>query len=136
MGGKDVFGLSVYLVDYFEAHVGDSMGSFYTDGAKLGSRESEKGEAYTIATTVWLPPFDLGVSQTVGFEAAPLGEHDIYTMSLMIDRLSGDAASWKRVNQNFMNSLRKQFLIWRTVTAEDKVRYAEKGRGLLEEAVA
>jgi hypothetical protein len=131
VGGNDVFGLSVFLVDYFESHMGESMGTFYTDGAQFGSVETEKGEGYTIDTRIWLAPYDLGVSQQVHFEAAPTGEHNIFTMALTIDRLSGDAASWRRVNQGFMNTLRKQFLIWRTVGAPDRAKYTEKGQKLL-----
>ena len=97
--------------------------------------ETEKGEGYTIDTTIWLAPFDLGVSEQVHFEAAPMGEYNIYTLSLTINRLSGDAASWRRVNQAFMNALRKQFLIWRTVEAADKAKYREKGQAMLLEKV-
>jgi hypothetical protein len=131
VAGTEVFGLSVFLVDYFESHSGEAMGSFYTHGATLGAVETGKGEGYTIDTTIWLAPFDLGVSQQVRFEAAPMGEYNIYTLSLTIDRLSGDAASWRRVNQGFMNALRKQFLIWRTVDAPDKATYREKGQEML-----
>ena len=131
VGGKDVFGLSVFLVDYFESHMGESMGTFYTDGARFGSVETETGLGYTIDTMIWLAPFDLGVRQQVHFEAVSTGEHDIFSMTLTIDRLSGDAASWRRVNQGFMNALRKQFLIWRTVDPANRAQYTEKGRVLL-----
>jgi hypothetical protein len=131
VGGKDVFGLSVFLVDYFESHMGESMGAFYTDGARFGSVEAATGSGYTIDTTIWLAPYDLGVSQQVHFEAVPTGEHNIFAMTLTIDRLSGDAASWRRVNQGFMNALRKQFLIWRTVDPTNRAKYTEKGRELL-----
>ena len=131
VGGKDVFGLSVFLVDYFESHMGESMGAFYTDGARFGSVEAATGAGYTIDTTIWLAPYDLGVSQQVHFEAVPTGEHNIFAMTLTIDRLSGDAASWRRVNQGFMNALRKQFLIWRTVDPSNRAKYTEKGRILL-----
>ncbi|MFT5369517.1 MAG: hypothetical protein ACI8V2_004495 [Candidatus Latescibacterota bacterium] len=136
VGGNDVFGLSVFLVDYFESHTGESMGAFFTNGAKFGSIETEKGQGYTIDTSIWLAPYDLGVSQKVRFEAVPAGEHNIFTMGLIIDRLSGDAASWRRVNQGFMNALRKQFLIWRTVEPVDRARYTEKGMRLLSEREA
>ncbi len=112
------------------------MGAFYTNGAKLGATETETGRGYTIDTTVWLAPYDLGVSQDVHFEAVPAGEHNIFTMALTIDRLSGDAASWRRVNQGFMNVLRKQFLIWRTVEPPDRARYTEKGKKMLAEREA
>jgi len=43
--------------------------------------------------------------------------------TLEIRRLSGEDASWRRVNQRFMNVIRKQFLIWRTLSTEDRERY-------------
>jgi hypothetical protein len=131
VGGNDVFGLSVFLVDYFKSHEGEAMGTFYSNGAIFGSVETQKGVGYTIDSSVWLAPYDLGVSQVIRFEAVPTGEHHIFAMALTIDRLSGDAASWRRVNQGFVNALRKQFLIWRTVEPPDRARYTEKGQKLL-----
>jgi hypothetical protein len=134
VGKEDVFGLSVFLADYFGAHNDESMGSFYTHGADLGVVETDSGDGYTIDTTIWLAPFDVGVSERIRFEALPSGEYDIYSMALTIDRLSGDHASWRRVNQQFMNTLRKQFLIWRTLDPKTKNDYREKGRLLVSEA--
>mgnify|MGYP003310771034 FL=1 len=76
---------------------------------------------------IWLAPFDLGVSQHVVIRAAPEAEHGIYSVSLDIRRLSGEDASWRRVNQRFMNVIRKQFLIWRTVDSEAKESYRQQG---------
>lgn len=127
VGSSDVLGLSMFLVDYFESHSGESLGKFFTSGATLGVMENDKEKGYTIDTTIWLAPFDLGVSQQIYFKATPKGEHNIFTLSLRIDRLSGDAASWHRVNQEFMNALRKQFLIWRTIEPSDRMIYHDRG---------
>ena len=131
VGGADVFGLSVFLTEYFASHEGESLGTFYTDGASFSSFEAAKGEAYSIETKVWLAPYDLGVSQTVRFEAQPTGEHNFYALTVLIGRVSGDAASWVRVNQGFVNALRKQFLIWRTVAPEDRETFKHKGLRML-----
>ena len=131
VGGRDVFGLSVYLVDYFLAHESEDMGNFITEGASFKAVDTDTGQGYTLDTTVWLAPFDLGVSQTVHFAAQPMKEYDIFTLTLTINRRSGDSLSWQRVNQGFMNALRKQFLIWRTVEPADKARYREKGERIL-----
>jgi hypothetical protein len=39
--------------------------------------------------------------------------------------MSGDISNWKRVNRRFLNTLRKQFLIWRTLGHEERERYLE-----------
>ncbi|MEE2657933.1 MAG: FtsX-like permease family protein [Candidatus Latescibacterota bacterium] len=131
VAGSDVLGLSVFLVGYFDSYSEESIGTFYTDGAKIACFDHENGEGYTIDMNIWLAPFDLGVSQHVVIRAVPEVEHNIYQVELDIERMSGEDASWRRVNQRFMNVIRKQFLIWRTVDAEAKEAYCEEGREIL-----
>jgi len=137
VGGRDVFGLCVFLIDYFDAYSEVSIGIFYTDGAKLDVFETDAGEGYTVDMNLWLAPYDLGVSEYVMFRAVPSGEHNVYTIDLYIRRSSGEYASWRRVNQRFLNVIRKQFLIWRTISPQVKEEYQDQGRRMLaEEAVA
>jgi len=58
-------------------------------------------------------------------------QQQIYQITLDIRRLSGEDASWKRVNQRFMNVIRKQFLIWRTVESDAKESYQKQGEEIL-----
>ncbi len=51
----------------------------------------------------------------------------MYEVHLTLTRVSGDVSNWKRVNRRFLNVLRKQFLIWRTLTAEQRERYMDIG---------
>ena len=122
------------MIDYFEAYNEESIGVFYTKGAHLGTVETDKGEGCAIDMDIRLAPFDLGVSQHLLFQALPTGEHNVYTIELYIQRLSGEHASWRRANQRLMNMIRKQFLIWRTVSPEAKETYRERGRRMLDEA--
>jgi hypothetical protein len=84
----------------------------------------------------WLKPYDLGISQDVRFEAVPAGEFDIYRIVVTIHRISGDTLSWQRMNRGFLNVLRKQFLVWRTVPAGVKAQYADEGRQIVGEPTA
>ena len=60
VGGNDVFGLCVFLTDYFDSHSGEAMGAFYTDGAHLYGKGGVGGSGYAIRTTLWLAPFASG----------------------------------------------------------------------------
>ncbi|MFH1569132.1 MAG: FtsX-like permease family protein, partial [Gemmatimonadota bacterium] len=131
VSGHDVLGLCVFLIGYFDSYSEESIGTFYTDGANLDRFGAEHGKGYSIDMNIWLAPFDLGVSQHVIIRATPEGEHNIYQITLEIRRLSGEDASWRRVNQRFMNVIRKQFLIWRTVDAEAKGSYRQQGEEIL-----
>ena len=131
MSGHDVLGVCVFLMGYFDSYSEESIGTFYTDGAHLERFNSDTGEGYAIRMNIWLAPFDLGVSQHVIIRAVPEAEVNIYAISLQLRRLSGEDASWRRVNQRFMNVIRKQFLIWRTVDADAKESYKNQADGLL-----
>jgi ABC-type antimicrobial peptide transport system permease subunit len=89
VSGHEVKGLSVFLIGYFDSYSEESIGTFYTDGAQLSRVASELGEGYAIDMNIWLAPFDLGVSQHVIFRAIPQGEHNIYDITLQLQRLSG-----------------------------------------------
>jgi len=85
------------------------------------------GPGYRLTGRVWLAPFDLGVSQTLMLDTAPTDLESVYDVQLTLTRTSGDVSNWKRVNRRFLNVLRKQFLIWRTLTEIERERYMEIG---------
>ena len=99
------------------------MGDFITEGIIRESFETKTGTAYRIGCKAWLAPFDLGVSQMIKLETIPTDFEDVYDLKLILHRVSGDVSNWKRVNRRFLNTLRKQFLVWRTLSAADRERY-------------
>ena len=131
VGGAEVLGMYTYLTRVFESYGEGSVGDFVADNVRFTSTESKGEPQYEIYLTAWLAPYDLGISQNVEMRAIPAGEHNIYKIEVVIHRLSGDVASWKRINRGFLNVLRKRFLVWRTVPQELKLRYAEEGKQIL-----
>ncbi|MBM3457072.1 MAG: FtsX-like permease family protein, partial [Armatimonadetes bacterium] len=121
--GDQATGLNTFLGEWFQAYEEYSIGDFVTQGVQTSQEEMELGTAYRIRLTAWLAPFDLGVSQTVEVHTRPTDMEDVYDLRLVIHRLSGDISNWKRVNRRFLNTLRKQFLIWRTLRADERERY-------------
>ena len=81
---------------------------------------------------VWLAPYDLGVSQEFELLTKPTGEGEIYELELVLRRLSGDLSSWRKTNWLFINLLRKQFLIWRTIPYAEKRRYEAEAKEVIE----
>lgn len=131
VSGVEVLGLSRYLHDYFRSHGEDSIGLFHADRVRLGAFEADHGEAYLIQLRAWLAPYDMGISEDVAFRATPVGEFNTYQIDLSITRLSGALDSWQRVNRRFLNAIRKQFLVWRTIDEATKRHYNEQGRTLV-----
>lgn len=117
--------LSNFLKEWFEAYEEYSIGEFVTQDVTSEQEQKEVGTAYRLHCTAWIAPFDLGVSQQVLIEITPTHFEGVYEIRLTITRLSGDIANWKRVNRRFLNTLRKQLLIWRTLTQEQRERYLQ-----------
>jgi hypothetical protein len=61
----------------------------------------------------------------------PLGQFNFYTIDLDILRTSGESTDWKRLNRRFLDGIRKQFLVWRTVSIAIKQDYEVQGKAAL-----
>jgi len=121
--GEQAVALSAFMSEWFAAYEEYSIGDFVTQDVATGESRTPLGTEYSIRLMTWLAPFDLGVSQRVELLTVPTAMQDVFEIKLRLHRESGDLSSWKRVNRRFLNTLRKQFLIWRTLSAEDRERY-------------
>jgi len=121
--GDQATALTHFMMEWFEAYEEYSIGDFVTQDVSSGEEETEYGTSYVINLMAWVAPFDLGVSQKVQLRTIPTDMEDVFEIRLVLERASGDVSSWRRVNRRFLNTLRKQFLIWRTLRAEERDRY-------------
>jgi hypothetical protein len=127
--GIQAVGLNSFLREWFEAYEEYSIGDFVTQDVSAQEVMYANGKGYQIRLKAWLAPFDLGVSQTCLLETIPTEMEDVYELKLTIHRESGDVSNWKRINRRFLNTLRKQFLIWRTLRQEERERYLVQTSG-------
>ena len=124
--GNQAKGVNGFLAEWFRSYEGYSVGDFITEAIYRETYTSENGEAFRIGCKAWLAPFDLGVSQHIKLETVPTDLADVFDLRLTLTRVSGDVSNWKRVNRRFLNTLRKQFLIWRTLGAAEREKYLEE----------
>ena len=126
-------GVLAYLADFFDAHREGSIGHFSAGDVDAAPDETPEGRA--IRTTIWLTPFDLGVRQQLTLRVHPGPFPDIYEVDVQLARLSGDDASWYRMNRPFLTELRRQFLQWRTLSPQRMAEYVEASRSLFDTEV-
>ncbi len=134
VGETEALGMYVYLSKVFDSYGEGSIGDFTTGKVKLSAVRYDGISGYRISLLTWLAPYDLGVNQSVTFDAIPTGKHNIYRIEVHIHRLAGEIASWKRLNRGFLGSLRKRFLVWRTVSPDMKQQYTAEGKRLIGES--
>ena len=127
VAGAQAPGINQFLAEWFRSYEEQSVGDFLTQDIRTGVESMPSGPGYRLSGRIWLAPFDLGVSQMIALDTAPTDLEDVYEVSMNLTRISGDVSNWKRVNRRFLNVVRKQFLIWRTLSAEERERYLEIG---------
>ncbi|MFA5393147.1 MAG: FtsX-like permease family protein [Candidatus Ratteibacteria bacterium] len=127
VGEGEVLGLMTFLRDYFSSYSIEAVGYFYTADNKLFEETGPKGKSYVTSCRVYLAPFDLGVSQQFKLSAFPAGEFGFYGIEVRMERESGEGSDWQRLNRRFLDSIRKQFLVWRTISKEIKEDYRQEG---------
>ncbi len=132
-----------FLYEYFEGHRDITHGMFSTADIEFGfvcqrpagltqtaddclGDDCEHDLCLQINSRVWLAPFDFGIMQQVQiqFKHAET-EAGFLEISIRLNRESGEANAWHRINKAFLNELRKQLLIWRSFGDETKTEYEE-----------
>ncbi|NVM24837.1 MAG: ABC transporter permease, partial [Desulfobacterales bacterium] len=126
-------GVAGYLNTYFKAHQDVSHGLFSAGATDfvflcptLPVIAKEKSECTDVTcsceaclhlrTNVWLAPFDFGIMQTVDVQFRPATEDPGFLeIKIRLVREAGEANAWRRMNKAFINQLRKQFLVWRSL---------------------
>ena len=131
VGENEVLGLMTFLCDYFASYSIEAIGSFYTSDSKLSVEIGEADRSYITSCRTYLAPFDLGVSQYTTLRAVPMGEFGFYGIKVRINRESGEQSDWQRLNRRFLDGMRKQFLVWRTLGPKVKREYRAEGENLI-----
>ena len=117
----DMIGLVSFLQEYMDSHRDKSVGHFAADQVEV-----EHGEGrFTLRAMVWLQPFDQGVSQTFALRTEPSDIEGIDEVHVEMRRQSGSPAIWRRSSKVFINDLRNQFILWRTIPDDAAEHYHE-----------
>jgi hypothetical protein len=94
-----------YLAEWLRAYEGYSIGHFVTQATTLDAGE--------LATTAWLAPYDLGVSQRVRVVSMETSAEGVYELRMQLERVAGEPRNWTNLNRTFLADVRRQCLAWR-----------------------
>ena len=120
----DITGVVSFLKEHFDNFSDTSMGVFATTECDI-FRQADN-DMLAFEATVALAPFDLGVNQRFAILSQPSDIEGIDEVRIFIYRLSGSQGDWQRANRVFINDLRKQLLIWRSLTTEIMDQYRQQ----------
>lgn len=129
-----------FFARYFGDHGEGSSGRFFAAPplVRLSSDTDPLADGAYIPeldVTIWLKPFDLGVSQRLTITMPTDPETREYVARITLTRVSGTREAWIRLNKPFVTLLRRHFLYWRAVGQAERNEMFEEARGLLEREI-
>ncbi len=123
---EETDGIIMFLVEFFKAFTTAEVGAFRTDNLTLSEKVEEGAVEKIIIVDTTLPPFDMGISQRAEILIRKDAGETNFKYALRLNRKSGTLYMWQKAGYRFVDSLRKQLLIWRTLPAADKLEVIKK----------
>ena len=124
----DITGVVSFLKEHFDNHSDTGLGRFMARDARVVKDESNN---LGLDASLALAPFDVGVSQAFAMRSTPSEIPGIDEVHLRLERQSGQPKDWRRLNKVFLDDLRRQFLIWRSIPQEAMEGYRHQTLTLL-----
>ncbi len=108
-----------FFKEFLAAHQIPDAESFSVRSVK---DEETKGiePSKTIHMEMSLAPYDLGVSQRVSWSVLRKVTDKLWTINVVMTRLSGLGEDWRRLALRFIDTARKQVLLWKSMPEEKK----------------
>jgi len=120
--GEDTLkGLIEYMREFFSSYTVETGGQFVVRSL------DKSADGMTLNATVALGPREGRLTQLVKMTALKMG--DRYTVSLELKWLGGARNVFQAANYAFIDTIRKQFLIWQGFSKEEKTKYIKKATG-------
>ena len=116
-------GVISYIREYVEPHILRDAPGFSVSNIRVDEGIMDSQDYVMIRMETRLPPYELGVSQITEIYMLKL-EPMRWGCQVVIRRKSGALEDWERLNRKFLDLIRKQLLLWRTLKPEEKDRYA------------
>lgn len=121
----DFGGILVFISEHFANHADSSLGNFAASNVQITHGESELTEGYMLSVDLTLAPFDLGVAESLKMYSAPSDIEGVDVVTVSILRKDGSKSAWLRGNRRFVDEIRNQFLLWRSLPVETVMHYRE-----------
>ncbi|MBD3241921.1 MAG: FtsX-like permease family protein, partial [Chitinivibrionales bacterium] len=119
----DLTGVVSFLKENFDLNADTGLGTFMARDARI---DVQDGGKLSVSTHLALAPFDLGVTESFTLSSVPSKIEGIEQVRIEIERRSGQPKDWYRLNKVLLAELRKQFLIWRSLTPDTMEMYRQR----------
>jgi len=115
---KELRGACNYLIEYIESMQGEAS-VFLAEN--IGVQEEDG--IIRVSMHTQLAPYELNVKQDVDIAFIQDFSTKEWHVNLVLKRTSGTTEDWIRLVRRFADEIRKQFLYWRSLSREEKLKY-------------
>lgn len=116
---EEVRGIMLFLKEYYLG-TGIERPSFRVDDVKINLSEPEGPR---IKLMVSLAPYEANVKESVDIFAQWIETENTYSFLISIQKKSGEESIWIKGSYDFMDDLRRQILLWRFLSVEERTKY-------------
>jgi len=124
---EELIGVFAYLMEYVDQHKYERVGVFQALDFWYEEDAKEQMTTRRLVLRVKLVPWDLPTFQRVNLDAVLPRGKETYELSLYILRESGFLETWVSSNYIFVDDLRSQLLLWRSLSLGEMQRYIKIG---------
>ena len=118
--------LLAFLKEYLERHSTEQVGLFAVEKVELAKEKIDSINVERLFSSLHIAPYDMGIYQEFTVEALS-SDGKKYNIALKIKRKSGVQDIWVKSNKTFIDMIRKQILIWRTLRPSEREIYDKIG---------
>nr|MDO8132788.1 hypothetical protein [Candidatus Njordarchaeum guaymaensis] len=117
---EDAQGILEYVHEYFEGRGRE------TRFAIIRELEKPAHEEMRLRLITDLLPLETHVNMTVTLLATK--EKEKYPLSLLMRKVTGESGAWKTLSYFFVDDIRKQVLLWRSLSRSIQEKYVERAK--------
>jgi ABC-type antimicrobial peptide transport system permease subunit len=112
-------GLAVFLREYLWNKRIERVGAFAVESVEVNKIES----GFSVRSKVWLAPFEQNIWQDMNIAILKSRTEQKFLILLNIRRVHGPYDLWVKSNYGLIDEMRKQMLIWNTLSPEEQEKY-------------
>ena len=124
---EEALAVIAYIHEYFTARTVEGAGNFLVQEVRCNF-DGTNAELHAI---VFLPPYDVGVSQEVSLYTKFDEVTRKYFFNALLIHKTGIYSSWVAAVPSFVDEIRKQLLNWRGLSDKEKHKYIDLGKKLM-----
>lgn len=114
VSAHDITGVMSFLAEHLREHDDAGLGRLAVQWAVI--KQNGEAKHLVLESKMALAPFDLGISHVLSLKAVPSEIPGIDEVLVEARRVSGSHGDWQRSLRVFIADMRKQFLLWRTLS--------------------